>query len=112
MKEEFRTMNKNEIEICDFLNQLEEHEIYPLVRFLDIDWFIEILYDKEKGTADMELLNIYYCEIAEEIWNIMEKKHCTIDDLITGIEKEMLLIRIEYLEDQVEELMRKKGLKK
>ena len=83
-----------------------------MVRFLDIDWFIEILYDKEKGTADMELLNIYYCEIAEEIWNIMEKKHCTIDDLITGIEKEMLLIRIEYLEDQVEELMRKKGLKK
>ena len=100
-----RTMGKKEIEVCDFLNQLEEHEIYPLVRFLDIDWFIEILYDKEKGTADMELLNIYYCEIAEEIWNIMEKKHCTIDDLITGIEKEMLLIRIEYLEDQVEELM-------
>ena len=100
-----RTMGKKEIEVCDFLNQLEEHEIYPLVRFLDIDWFIEILYDKEKGTADMELLNIYYCEIAEEIWNIMEKKHCTIDDLITGIEKEMLLIRIEVLEDQVEELM-------
>ena len=104
-----RTMGKKEIEVCDFLNQLEEHEIYPLVRFLDIDWFIEILYDKEKGTADMELLNIYYCEIAEEIWNIMEKKHCTIDDLITGIEKEMLLIRIEVLEDQVEELMERLG---
>lgn len=100
-----RTMGKKEIEVCDFLNQLEEHEIYPLVRFLDIDWFIEILYDKEKGTADMELLNIYYCEIAEEIFSIMKGKGCTIDDLITGIEKEMLLIRIEVLEDQVEELM-------
>ena len=109
---EVRRMNKEEIEVCDFLNQLEEHEIYPLVRSLEIDWFLEILYDKEKGTADMELLNIYYPEIAEEIFSIMEKKHCTIDDLITGIEKEMLLIRIEVLEDQVEELLRKKGLKK
>ena len=102
---EIRTMNKKEIEVYDFLNQLEEHEVYPLVRFLKIDWFLENLYDKEKDTTDMELLNIYYCEIAEEIFSIMSEKHYTIDDLITGIEKEMLLIRIEYLEDQVEELM-------
>lgn len=102
---EVRRMNKEEIEVCDFLNQLEEYEIYPLVRSLKIDWFLEVLYDKEKGTADMELLNIYYPEIADEILNTMRERDCTIDDLITGIEKEMLLIRIECLEDQVEELM-------
>ena len=106
---EVRKMSGKEIEICDFLNQLEEHEVYPMARFLNIDWFLEVLYDKEKDTADMELLNIYYPEIAEEIFSIMEKKHCTIDDLITGIEKEMLLIRIEVLEDQVEELMERLG---
>ena len=107
---EVRRMNKNEIEICDFLNQLEEHEVYPLARSLKIDWFLDVLYDKAKGETDMELLNIYYPEIGEEILITMMKKDCTIDDLITGIEKEMLLIRIEILEDQVEELM--KGLKK
>ena len=106
MKEEFiRTMTAKEIEIHDFLNQLEEHEVYPLVRFLEIDWFLEILYDKEKDTTDMELFDIYYCEIGEELFSVMMEKHYTIDDLITGIEKEMLLIRIEILEDQVEELM-------
>jgi hypothetical protein len=106
MKEEFvRTMSKKEIEIYDFLNQLEGHEVYPLARFLNIEWFLEGYCDREEGTTDMELLNIYYPEIADEISNIMSEKHCTINDLITGIEKEMLLIRIEYLEDQVEELM-------
>ena len=106
MKEKFiRTMTAKEIEIHDFLNQLEEHEVYPLVRFLDIEWFLEILYEKERETTDMELFNIYYCEIVDELFSIMSEKHYTIDDLIFGIEREMLLIRIEILEDQVEELM-------
>ena len=42
---EVRRMNKEEIEVCDFLNQLEEYEIYPLVRSLNIDWFLEVLYE-------------------------------------------------------------------
>ena len=106
MKEEFvRTMTAKEVEIHDFLNQLDECEVYPLVRFLDIEWFLDILYDKEKDTTDMELFNIYYCEIVDELFSIMQDKHYKIDDLINGIEKEMLLIRIEILEYQVEELM-------
>jgi hypothetical protein len=106
MKEKFvRTMTKEEIEIYDFLNQLEGHEVYPLARFLNVEWFLEALYDKEKDTTDMELFDIYYCELADEIFSIMQEKHYTINDLIAGIEKEMLLIRIELLEDQVEELI-------
>ena len=109
MKEKFvRTMTAKEIEVYDFLNQLEKYEVYPLVRFLDIEWFIDIAYGKEKGKKDKELLNIYIRELAEEILNVMSKKHYAISDLKTGIKIEMLLIRIELLEDQVEELMSKK----
>ena len=104
---EIKTMSKKATEVYGFLNQLEKYEVYPLVRFLDIDWFIEIAYGKEKGKKDLELLNIYIRELAEEILNIMSKKHYAINDLKTGIKMEMLLIRIELLEDQVEELMSK-----
>ena len=109
MKEKFvRTMTAKEVEIHNFLNQLDECEVYPLVRFLDIEWFLDILYDKEKDTTDMELFDIYYCEIGEELFSIMQDRHYTINDLINGIKKEMLLIRIEILEEQVEELMSRK----